>query len=116
MPVTATAMKAILDYAYLGQMKLNTTNAVEVLRAIDFFSMMNVMEICADFVVAHAMTVNNVIPLRSFFIAARLCGHKDSANNFIKVIAILISYTQSIFIAKLRNNYVKRSIFAIQNH
>ena len=85
MPVTALAMEAILDYAYLGKMKLNPMNAVEVLKAIDFFSMMDILQICADFVVAHAMTVENVIPLRSFFICARLCGHEQSANNFIKV-------------------------------
>ena len=86
MPVTATAMEAILDYAYLGHIKLNAMNAVEVLTAIDFFSMIDIIQTCADFVVAHAMTVDNVIPLRSFFMGGRLCGHEDSANNFIKVL------------------------------
>ena len=86
MPVTATAMEAILDYAYLGHIKLNPMNAVEVLTAIDFFSMIDIMQTCADFVVAHTMTVDNVIPLRSFFMGGRLCGHEDSANNFIKVL------------------------------
>ena len=96
MPVTALAMEAILDYAYLGKMKLNPMNAVEVLKAIDFFSMMDILQICADFVVAHLMTVDNVIPLRSFFICARLCGHEQSANNFIKVFRNSF-YLHSIF-------------------
>ena len=87
MPVTATAMESILDYAYLGHIKLNPKNAVEVLTAIDFFSMIGIIQTCADFVVAHAMTVDNVIPLRSFFMGGRLCGHENSANNFIKVLS-----------------------------
>lgn len=89
MPVTSAAVEAILDYTYLGQMKLNPENAVEVLRVIDFFSMVNIMQTCADFVVAHAMTLDNVFALRSFFIAARLNGQEGGANNFIKVCAIL---------------------------
>ena len=88
MPVTAAAMEAILDYAYLGHIKLNAMNAVEVLTAIDFFSMIDIMQTCADFVVAHAMTVDNVIQLRSFFMVGRLFGHENSANNFIKVLPI----------------------------
>ena len=97
MPVTALAMEAILDCAYLGKMKLNPMNAVEVLKAIDFFSMMDILQICADFVVAHAMTVDNVIPLRSFFICARLCGHEESANNFIKVFRNSLLFTIQLF-------------------
>ena len=119
MPVTAAAMEAILDYAYNGQMKLNSMNAVEVLKAIDFFLMMNIMKKCADFVLDYAITTDNAFPLRSLFSDARLCDCKARANNFIKVHAILklINADQICFyLGKFRKHHVKRPLFATEKH
>lgn len=86
MPVTVAAMETILDYAYIGRMTLNEGNVVEVLNAIDYFSMIQLLHLCADFVLAHAMTTDNVIKLRAIFVCAGLYAHAEYANNFIKVI------------------------------
>ena len=88
MPVTAAAMEAILDYAYTGRIKLDSRNAVEVLTAIDYFSMINVLQKCADYVVAHAMTMKNVTKLRLLFVRAGLYEHVESADNFIKILIL----------------------------
>ena len=103
MPVTAAAMEAILDYAYTGRIKLDSRNAVEVLTAIDYFSMINVLQKCADFVVAHAMTIKNVNKLRLFFVRAGLYEHVESADNFIKVLILCLT-SQNTF--KYRVNII----------
>lgn len=85
MPVSANAMDTILDFIYMGRLKFNSKNAVDVLVAVDYFSMVNILQTCADFVVAHTMVVDNEIKLYTFFVRSRLNAHAINAINFIKV-------------------------------
>ena len=73
----------------MGRLKFNSKNAVDVLVAVDYFSMVNILQTCADFVVAHAMVVDNEIKLYTFFVRSRLNAHAINALNFIKVFFLL---------------------------